>query len=341
MLAGAKSTFFTQIQRDSAILRLRITLRDYGKAPQIEWGKNSAGQGQLLYTLDFKMSQNSYGTLYIVATPIGNLEDMTFRAVKVLKEVNLIAAEDTRHSRKLLNHYGIPTRMTPYHDHNEQLKTDYLIERLMAGDNVAIITDAGTPCIADPGYRIAKAAHEHGIRTVPIPGASAIATALSASGLPSDRFVFEGFLPPKQGKRRDRLLELKDDSRVVIFYEAPHRLCATLSDIDGIMGDRETVVVRELTKIYEEYRRGTPQELLNHFTSHQVKGEIVILLSPSQEQPQIAACDVEGMIRNCLLEENLSLKDTVARISTETGRPRTEIYAISLAVRSSLPAFEK
>ena len=284
------------------------------------------------------MPEISTGTLYIVATPIGNLEDMTFRAVRTLKEVHLIAAEDTRHSRKLLTHYGITTRMTPYHDHNEQLKTDYLLGKLLAGENIAIITDAGTPCIADPGYRIAKAATEKGIRTVPIPGASAIITALSASGLPSDRFAFEGFLPPKQGKRKTRLLELKDDPRVIIFYEAPHRLAATLSDMAETVGRREVVIARELTKIHEELRHGAPAELLEHYSSQSVKGEIVLLLAPSTGQSAAAEYDLETNLRRYLFEESLSVKDAAARASAESGRPRSEIYALSLAMKAAFKA---
>lgn len=287
------------------------------------------------------MPQNETGTLYIVATPIGNLEDMTFRAIRILKEVDLIAAEDTRHSRKLLSHYGIATRMTPYHDHNEQLKTDYLLEKLLEGQNIAIITDAGTPCIADPGYRIAKAAAEKGIKTVPIPGASAIAAALSASGLPSDRFAFEGFLPPKQGKRKTRLLEFRDDSRVIIFYEAPHRLAATLSDMAEILGCREVVIARELTKIHEELRHGTPAELLEHYSSQTVKGEIVILLSPSTGQSTASEYDLDANLRRYLLEESLSVKDAAARASAESGRPRSATYALSLAIKATLPRPEK
>ena len=287
------------------------------------------------------MPQNSYGTLYIVATPIGNLEDMTFRAVRTLKEVDLIAAEDTRHSRKLLNHYGIATRMTPYHDHNEQLKTEYLLEKLLEGQSIAIITDAGTPCIADPGYRIAKAAAEKGIRTVPIPGASAIAAALSASGLPSDRFAFEGFIPPKQGKRKSRLLDLKDDQRVIIYYEAPHRLTATLSDMTDTLGAREIVIARELTKIHEEFRHGTPAELLKHYTKHPVKGEIVILIPPSIEPDSRTDYDIEANIRLFLQEYGLSVKDAAARASAESGRPRSELYAISLSIKAALSSHEK
>lgn len=288
-----------------------------------------------------KMPQNVTGTLYIVATPIGNLEDMTFRAIRILKEVDLIAAEDTRHSRKLLCHYGITTRMTPYHDHNEQLKTDFLLEKLLEGQNIAIITDAGTPCIADPGYRIAKAAADIGIKTVPIPGASAIAAALSASGLPSDRFAFEGFLPPKQGKRKARLLEFKDDKRVIIFYEAPHRLAATLSDMAEILGCREVVIARELTKIHEELRHGTPAELLEHYSSQTVKGEIVILLSPSTGQSAASEYDLDATLRRYLIEESLSVRDAAARASADSGRPRSETYAISLAIKATLPLPEK
>jgi 16S rRNA (cytidine1402-2'-O)-methyltransferase len=230
------------------------------------------------------MSTTAPGTLFIVATPIGNLEDITFRAIRTLKEVDLIAAEDTRHSRKLLTHYGITARMTPYHDHNEQLKTEYLIEKLNEGQNIAIITDAGTPCIADPGYRIVKAATEQGIRVIPIPGASALATALSASGLPTDRFVFEGFLPAKSGKRKARLTDLKGEERVIIFYEAPHRLVSTLTDMSEVMGERATVIGRELTKIHEEFRNGSLAELAEHFSRNPPKGEIVILLSPQETE---------------------------------------------------------
>jgi len=281
------------------------------------------------------MTHNATGTLYIVATPIGNLEDMTFRAVRTLKEVDLIAAEDTRHSRKLLNHYGIATRMTPYHDHNEQLKTDYLLEKLLEGQNIAIITDAGTPCIADPGYRIAKAASERGIKTVPVPGASAITAALSASGLPSDRFAFEGFLPPKQGKRKSRLLELMGEDRVIIFYEAPHRLAATLTDMAAIMGARKAVVARELTKIHEEFRSGTPGELLEYYSRQPVKGEVVILVSPSSERDSALDYDLDATLRRYLVEQGLSVKDAAARAALESGRPRSEIYTLALSIKAT------
>ena len=279
------------------------------------------------------METTARGTLYIVATPIGNLEDITFRAVRILKEVDLIAAEDTRHSRKLLSHFGIATRLTPYHDHNERLKTDYLLDRLRGGESVAIITDAGTPCIADPGYRIAMAAAAAGLRVVPVPGPSAIITALSAAGLPTDRFAFEGFLPPKQGKRKSRLQELRDDNRVLVFYEAPHRLTDTLRDMTEVFGDRDAVVARELTKIHEEFRRERLAELAAHYTGEGVKGEVVILLAPGTREDAASTVEPEEFLRRQILDEGLSLRDAVAATVTITGKARSEIYALALEIQ--------
>lgn len=278
----------------------------------------------------------SAGTLYIVATPIGNLEDMTFRGVRTLKEVDLIAAEDTRHSRKLLSHFGIATRMTPYHDHNEQLKTDYLIEMLHNGQNIAIITDAGTPCIADPGYRVVQAAVAAGIRAVPIPGASALAAAVSASGLPSDRFAFEGFLPPKQGKRLTKLAELKNEPRMMIFYEAPHRLAATLADMHTALNNRRAVVARELTKIHEEFRSGSLEELSGFYCGQQVKGEIVIMVAPPAEADPVEALDAAQLLRTLLDGNNLSLKDAVRQTSLQTGISRSTLYEMALLIRQQV-----
>ncbi len=280
------------------------------------------------------MSKTAPGILYIVATPIGNLEDITFRAIRTLKEVDLIAAEDTRHSRKLLTHYGIAARMTPYHDHNEQLKTEYLLEKLNEGLNIAIITDAGTPCIADPGYRIVKAATEQGIRVIPIPGASALATALSASGLPTDRFVFEGFLPAKSGKRKAILIDLKGEERVIIFYEAPHRLVSTLTDMAEVMGERAAVIGRELTKIHEEFRNGSLSELAGHFSKNPPKGEIVILLHPRVTEESVPETDIEALLSSYLFDEKLSVKDASARAAAETGRPKSELYTLALALKA-------
>jgi 16S rRNA (cytidine1402-2'-O)-methyltransferase len=279
------------------------------------------------------MQKETPGALYLVATPIGNLEDITFRAIRTLKEVDLIAAEDTRHSRKLLSHYGIAAKMTPYHDHNEQLKADYLLDKLNEGLNIAIITDAGTPCIADPGYRIVKAATEQGIRVVPIPGASALAAALSASGLPTDRFVFEGFLPAKSGRRKTRLADLKSEERVIVIYEAPHRLVATLTEMAEVLGERPAVVARELTKIHEEFRSGSLSELTEHFAKNPPKGEIVILLHP-QEAESAPEADIEALLSSYLFEEKLSVKDASTRAAAETGRPKSELYTLALLLKA-------
>ena len=279
------------------------------------------------------MADTEAGILYVVATPIGNLEDMTFRAVRTLKEVDLIAAEDTRHSRKLLAHYGIATRMTPYHDHNEQLKTDYLIDRLQEGQNVALITDAGTPCIADPGYRIVQAAVAAGVRVVPIPGAAALAAAVSAAGLPSDRFAFEGFLPPRQGKRRAKLAELTNENRLLVFYEAPHRLAATLADMRATLGNRQAVVARELTKIHEEFRNGTLDEVAEYYREQQVKGEIVILVAPPVDDDRMQIADVVPLLRQLLAERRMSFKDAVMQAAQQTGVSRSELYEMALRLK--------
>ncbi|GAM11434.1 ribosomal RNA small subunit methyltransferase I [Geobacter sp. OR-1] len=271
------------------------------------------------------------GTLYIVATPIGNLEDMTFRAVRILKEVDLIAAEDTRHSRKLLSHFGISTPLTAYHDHNETLKSPYLIEKLKAGQSIAIVTDAGTPCIADPGYRIVRAAAAEGITVVPIPGASATIAALSASGLPTDEFTFAGFLPSKSGKRRERLQELQGEPRLLVFYEAPHRLTATLADMAEVFGPREAIVCRELTKIYEEFNRGLLLDLVQHYAETPARGEVVILVAPgvaADEEPM----DLEGMLRS-LLADGVTVKDAVRRVADATGQPRSAVYDLALRLK--------
>jgi len=216
--------------------------------------------------------------LYIVATPIGNLQDMTLRALEVLKDVDLIAAEDTRHTKKLLSHFDIHTSMVSYHDHNARAKAPVLVEKLRQGHKMALVTDAGTPCIADPGYRLVKAAREAGIQVVTVPGACAAVAALSISGLPSDQFTFKGFLPPKSGARRKRLLESKEASGTVIFYESPHRLIKALTDAVEVLDDPQICVARELTKAFEEVITAPASTCLAHFTAHPPKGEFVILL---------------------------------------------------------------
>jgi 16S rRNA (cytidine1402-2'-O)-methyltransferase len=220
--------------------------------------------------------------LYIVATPIGNLKDMTFRAVETLKMVDLIAAEDTRHTRILTQHYQIATPITSYFEHNEVKKAAHLLEQLKAGRSIALVSDAGTPGISDPGYRLIKLAHDHQIPVTVIPGACALTAALAVSGMPSDSFVFLGFLPVKPAGRRNKLAELREETRTVICYESVHRLCKSLQDIRDVLGDPFVVVARELTKSFEEVRRGLCHELLAHFSAVKPKGEFVILINKKE-----------------------------------------------------------
>ncbi len=276
------------------------------------------------------------GTLYIVATPIGNLEDITFRAVRTLKEVDLIAAEDTRHSRKLLSHFGISRPLTSYFDHNKEFKGNYLLGKLTEGLSVALISDAGTPCISDPGYQLVRDAAAAGVRVIPIPGPSAAITALAASGLTTNRFTFEGFLPNRQGKRRERLAHLKDEDDVLIFYESPNRLAASLADMAEILGDREAVVARELTKIYEEFVRGPLSRVAEKFGEGKVRGEVVILVAPAAEQEEIDGPSVSSILQGLLASGDISLKDAVKRVALETGLPRGEVYDEALRLKAGL-----
>ena len=223
------------------------------------------------------------GVLYVVSTPIGNLEDITLRALKVLKEVDLVAAEDTRRTGLLLKHYGIKNRLESYHDFNKEKKAPALIEQLKSSRSVAVTSDAGTPGVSDPCYLLVKLALQEKIKVVPIPGASALLSALVVSGLPTDRFAFEGFLPAKSGKRRKRLEELRQEKRTIIFYESPHRLLKTLQDIAEILGERRMVAARDLTKKFEEIKRGTPEEIKGYFEKGKVKGELVLVIEGAKE----------------------------------------------------------
>jgi len=218
------------------------------------------------------------GKLYIVATPIGNMADISFRAVEILREVDIIACEDTRHSGRLLKHHEISSQLTAYHDHNKDRAAPQLVDRLVGGMNIALITDAGTPGVSDPAYLLVNRAIDAGVEVISIPGPSAAIAALSVSGLPCDRFVFEGFLPLKKGKRRSRLAELASDPRTVIFYESPHRIQKLLALIGETVGNRRCVIARELTKVHEEVLRGTVSEMIEHFASRQPRGEFVLLM---------------------------------------------------------------
>lgn len=224
--------------------------------------------------------------LFVVATPIGNLEDITFRAARVLAEADLIAAEDTRKTRILLTRYNINTPMTSYHKFNIKAKTDYLVSRLKEGKNIALVSDAGMPGISDPGYELIRGAVEKGIRIEPIPGPSAAITALAVSGLPTDRFIFEGFLPKKPGKKRKFLESLKSEARTTIIYESPYRLVKTLEEIKQILADREIAVCRELTKKFEEIVRGKAGEVLERFKQKGPKGEVVVVIGGSSQDTQ-------------------------------------------------------
>jgi len=226
--------------------------------------------------------EDSPGTLYIVATPIGNLEDITFRAVNVLKQVNLIAAEDTRRTRILLNAHGIKSDLTSYHDYNKERQGEKLLRVLLSGKSVALVSDAGTPGVSDPGYYVINLAIRHNIPIIPIPGVSAMITALSASGLPSDRFCFEGFLPKKSHARRTFIHQHKDEERTFIFYESPYRIVATLQDFLDICGERWVVVGRELTKLYEEIIRGSLSDVIKTLSAKKNKGEFTVLISSSR-----------------------------------------------------------
>ncbi len=219
------------------------------------------------------------GTLYIVSTPIGNLEDITLRALRILKEVDLIAAEDTRHTGLLLRHFGIQKPLTSYFEGNELKKREWILSRLKQGDRIALVSDAGTPGISDPGFRLIQMVIENQIPIIPIPGPSAVIAALSVSGLPTDAFLFKGFFPHKSKKRRDLLKQLEETKETLIFYESPHRITETLKDILDILGDREIVLTRELTKIYEEILRGKLSEIQNQIGEKKLKGEITLVIS--------------------------------------------------------------
>jgi 16S rRNA (cytidine1402-2'-O)-methyltransferase len=271
------------------------------------------------------------GVLYVVATPIGNLEDITQRALRVLKEVDLIAAEDTRHTRHLLDHYGIKTALTSYHEHNERAKAQNLVERLQLDENIALVCDAGTPAISDPGYRLVYAALAAGIQVTPIPGPAALAAAISASGLPSDRFVFEGFLPAKPRERKSRLQELRDEGRTLVFYEAPHRLKQTLDDLEQILGEREIVVARELTKLHEEFLRGKIGSVREQLAERDIKGEIVLLVQGAPATAAASEKEIKEEIRR-LAAQGMGVKAISDLLGANYRVSKRQVYRLALAL---------
>lgn len=273
------------------------------------------------------------GTFYLVGTPIGNLEDMTFRAISVLKTVDLIAAEDTRHTGKLLQYFQIATPQISYHDHNRHSRTPELVSRLQQGQAVALVTDAGMPGISDPGYELVKACAEAGIPVVPIPGCTAVITALSASGLSSDRFAFEGFLPAKGQERRDRLEAFRAESRTLILYEAPHRLRQTLQDLVEILDEtREITLARELTKLHEEFWRGTIGEAIAHYRIREPQGEFTVVIAGAElSQPLLSESALKAELQN-LIRQGLSRSQASRQLAQQTSLPRRQIYQLALSI---------
>jgi 16S rRNA (cytidine1402-2'-O)-methyltransferase len=268
------------------------------------------------------------GTLYLVATPIGNLADITHRALQVLSDVDLIACEDTRHTHKLLQHYGITTRTISYHEHNEQQRAAQLIDLLKQGSDIAVVSDAGTPSISDPGFRLVRAAIESEVPVVPVPGPSALIAALIAAGLPTDEFFFAGFLPARANARRARLSELRTVPGTLIFYEAPHRLAATLKDAQELLGERDAVVARELTKLHEEIKRGRLSELAGYFdTEDRARGEIVVLIDSTVIAEASAKTETSvAALVDRFEQEGLDHRAALKKAARELGLSRAEAY---------------
>jgi 16S rRNA (cytidine1402-2'-O)-methyltransferase len=266
------------------------------------------------------------GTLYVVATPVGNLEDITYRAVRILREVDAIACEDTRHTRHLLDHYDITKPLISYHEHNEAARAAELVERLRGGENIALVSDAGTPLVSDPGYRLVTLAIASGISVTPVPGPSAAAAALSASGLPCDQFRFLGFLPAKTSQRRRLLESLREETATIICYEAPHRIVDSLADIVDVMGDRPAVVARELTKVHEEFLRGNAGELLRTLRERPaVKGEITLLIGRSTSTITRPVTDLPALVAE-LMAAGVERMDAIKRAASKLGISKREAY---------------
>ena len=267
--------------------------------------------------------------LYLVGTPIGNLEDITLRALRVLKQADVVACEDTRQTQKLLNHYSLTTRTTSYHEHNEMTRAPELVMELEQGARIALVTDAGMPGISDPGFRLVSLAIRHHVPVVPVPGASAFLSALVASGLPTDSFRFNGFLPAKRGQRRKVLEEVKDSPRTQVFYEAPHRVVEALEDVVELLGpERHVVIAREVTKLHEEFLRGAASEVLQTLKSRgEIKGEITLLIAKAEgQEPRAPSATVPQRMHELITAENLDEKAALKRVAKEMGVSKSEAY---------------
>ena len=304
--------------------------REAGPAPAGE-----AGRGPLTFTafgLAAEAAPIAAG-LYVVATPIGNLGDISFRALGTLAAASAILAEDTRVTRKLLAHYGVTTPLIAYHEHSNEALRDRMVQRIRGGEALALVSDAGTPLVSDPGYRLVEAAIAEGLPVIPLPGASAALAALVVSGLPTDRFFFEGFLPAKSAARRSRLAALADVPGTLVLYEAPHRVAESLADAAAVLGERPAAVARELTKLYETVRRGTLPELAKSYgAGPQPKGEIVLLVAPASAESRATEtrATLDDRLRDALRSH--TVKDAAALVAGETALPKRDVYARALAL---------
>lgn len=271
--------------------------------------------------------------LYLVSTPIGNLEDITLRALRILKEVDLIACEDTRHTRKLLDHFGISKPTVSYHEHNEQARAQELTARLLSGAGIALVTDAGTPGISDPAYRIVSAAIDAGISVIPIPGATAMIAGLIASGLPTDAFLFVGFLPAKRQARRAKLVELQSVRETIVCYEAPHRIKETLSEAREVLGNRQASLAREITKLYEQFMRGTLAEISAELQGIEPRGEMTLVIAGASKKENLTLQNNSSMneqLAQLMKDAGLSRNDAMKQLARIRGVSKKEIYSLLL-----------
>jgi len=277
------------------------------------------------------------GTLYVVSTPIGHLDDITLRAIRILTDVDMVAAEDTRHTGRLFAHYKISTRLIAYHEHNEARQTPRLIDRLKAGNDIALVSDAGTPGVSDPGYRLVTIALDSGIPVIPIPGASALVTALSVSGLPTDSFIFIGFLPHKKTRRTKRLKALADENRTLIFYESPKRILDFIKELESVLGDRPVVLGREMTKLHEEFLRGRLSEIADQLAERgTIKGECTLLVAGNKSMSSVPREVVRAALVNALTDRDRPLSATVKEVADQLSVPRNQVYKEALKIQSEM-----
>ncbi len=277
------------------------------------------------------------GTLYVVSTPIGHLDDITLRAIRILTDVDMVAAEDTRHTGRLFAHYKISTRLIAYHEHNEARQTPRLIDRLKAGNDIALVSDAGTPGISDPGYRLVTVALDSHIPVIPIPGASALVTALSVSGLPTDSFIFIGFLPHKKARRTERLKAFADEDRTLIFYESPKRILDFIKELESVLGDRPVVLGREMTKLHEEFLRGRLSEIADQLAERgTIKGECTLLVAGNKSRSSVPREVVRAALGNALTDRGRPLSATVKEVADQLSVPRNQVYKEALKIQSEM-----